>query len=408
MIALARGGLAAVLLALAISPVAGGPIATASKVHVSGTDSSARFRLELSREVEYHIFALADPYRVVIDLPEVEFRLPEEAGRSREGLIRAFRYGLFSPGKSRIVIDVGAPVSIVEPYVIPPVGSGPALLEVGLKRTSREDFMRDFALNNRRAPAAPQAVAPQPAPDINSLIQPRETSGRMVIVIDPGHGGIDPGTRGPGGVVEKDIVLAFSRKLRDGLKARGDVDVHMTRNSDTFVPLRERREFARTRQADLFISVHADAVTQGDATGATVYTLSDRASDEVAAALAAKENKSDLIAGVSLDEVSSEVGGILVELAQRETNTFSMDFAESLVKALRQRVRVNRNPMRSASFVVLKSHDVPSVLVELGFLSNSRDAESLKSSVWRQKAVSATADAVEKFFGTRLAGADRK
>jgi N-acetylmuramoyl-L-alanine amidase len=376
--------------------------ADATHIEVAGTAASARFALGLSREVEFHVFALADPYRVVIDLPEINFEIPAEFGGKPGGLIRAVRFGLFSPGKSRIVIDVGAPVSIVDPYVIPAFGDEPARLEIGLKKTSREAFLRDYALNGRRPPA-PVRAEMVPA-NITALIQSREAGARPVIVIDPGHGGIDPGARGDTGEMEKDIVLDFGRTLRDGLAASGEFEVLMTRDSDTFVPLRERREFARSRAADLFISIHADSVRQGSVRGATVYTLSDKASDEFAAALAAHENKSDLIAGISLDEVSNEVTDILLDLARRETDTFSVDFANTLVKAMKRKVQLNNNPQRSASFVVLKAHDVPSVLVELGFLSNNHDAESLNSSAWREKAVDAVAGAVKTYFETRLAG----
>lgn len=400
--------LASVLAAFALvfvsfGPTGAAPLANAQNVQVAGTDSSGRFSLELSREVEFNVFALADPYRVIIDLPEVNFNLPEGTGEAGEGLIRAFRFGLFSAGKSRIVIDVDAPVSIVEPYLLAPVGGAPARLEIGLKKTSREDFMRDYALNGRR-PVQPQNNTARPS-SIADLIAPRDNQGRPVIVIDPGHGGVDPGTRSKskGRAPEKDLVLAFARTLRDQLEASGHFDVRLTRDTDTFVALRERREFARQARAELFMSVHADSVPQGGVRGATVYTLSDDASDAVAAALAAKENKSDLIAGIEPGDVSDEVTDILVELAQRETNNLSIDFANALVKSLKGKVELNRNPRRSAAFVVLKSHDVPSVLVELGFLSNGRDASSLNSAKWRTRAAEAVSGAVQRYFRTRIA-----
>jgi len=376
----------------------------ATKVEVSGTPDSARFALELSGDVDFNVFALADPYRVIVDLPAIDFQLAEGAGEGGAGLIRAFRYGLFSAGKSRIVIDVEAPVSIVEPYILPAIGNQPARLELGLKKTGREAFMRDYALNGQRPAqrgqnAVPAAAAPS---SIADLIAPRSQEGRPVIVIDPGHGGVDPGTRSGVAVVEKTIVLAFARKLAEELTATGQFEVRMTRNGDVFVPLRERREIARRHQADLFISIHADSVRQSGVRGATIYTLSDDASDEVAAALANKENRADLVAGIPQDETSA-VTDILLDLAQRETDIFSVEFAKTLVKTLKRRVRLNRNPQRSGAFVVLKAHDVPSVLLELGYLSNTRDAGSLKSANWRDKAAVAVTDAVKRFFRTRLA-----
>ncbi|VAW10374.1 N-acetylmuramoyl-L-alanine amidase, partial [hydrothermal vent metagenome] len=372
----------------------------ATSVKVTGTDASARFVLELTEEVNFNVFALANPYRVIVDLPEIDFQFADQAGEGGTGLIRAFRFGLFSAGKSRIVIDVDAPVSIVEPYILPAIGNQPARLELGLKITSREDFMRDYALNGRQ-PAQGVAAAPPPR-SIADLIAPRTEEGRPVIVLDPGHGGIDPGTRGNGKVLEKKIVLAFARKLRDELMATGQFEVRMTRDSDVFVPLRDRREFARQHQADLFISIHADSVRQSGVRGATVYTLSDDASDEVAAALASKENRADLVAGISENE-TSVVTDILLDLAQRETDIFSVEFAKTLVASLKRKVRLNRNPQRSGAFVVLKAHDVPSVLVELGYLSNTKDAGSLGSANWRDKAAVAVTDAVRRYFRTRLA-----
>jgi len=397
------------LLALLVWAAPGGGSAMAQQVkaiavEVSGSENSARFALELSEEVNFNVFALADPYRVIVDLPAIDFQLADGAGQGGAGLIRAFRFGLFSSGKSRIVIDVSAPVSIVEPYILPAIGTEPARLELGLKRTSRADFMRDYALNGQRPaqPATGATTAAAPPSSIADLIAPRSQEGRPVIVIDPGHGGVDPGTRSGGTVLEKDIVLAFARKLRDELSASGQFEVRMTRDGDVFVPLRDRREIARRHQADLFISVHADSVRQSGVRGATVYTLSDDASDEVAAALATKENRADLVAGISQDE-TSVVTDILLDLAQRETDIFSVEFANTLVKTLKRRVRLNRNPQRSGAFVVLKAHDVPSVLLELGYLSNTKDAGSLKSANWRDKAAVAVTDAVKRFFQTRLA-----
>lgn len=397
--------LAALLALLVWVAPGGGQVAAqvrATKVEVSGTPGSARFALNLSREINFNIFALADPYRVIVDLPEIDFQLPEGAGSTGAGLIRAFRYGLMSAGKSRIVIDVDAPVSIVEPYILPPIGNEPARLEIGLKKTSREDFLRDYALNGKR-PAQP-AQGAGPPESIADLIAPRSSKGRPVIVIDPGHGGIDPGTRDAGKVLEKVVVLAFARRLRDQLAATGKFDIRLTRNRDIFIPLRERREFARRHRAELFISIHADSVRQSGVRGATIYTLSDDASDEVAAALASKENRADLVAGIPADETSA-VTDILLALIKRETDAFSDEFARTLVSSLKRKVRLNRKPKRSGAFVVLKAPGVPSVLLELGYLSNTKDAGRLKSANWRDKAAIAVTVAVNRFFRTRLANA---
>ena len=369
----------------------------ASAIALSGHATRTNFVLELSGPVDFSVFALADPYRVVIDLPEIEFRIPARSRRTL-GLIKAYRFGLFSPGKSRIVIDANGPVEISEPVIS---GTKATRLEIAFTPTTRSAFLRDFALNGRVRPPAIR-----PPPTVSSLIDAaaREARGaKPVIVIDPGHGGIDSGTSTRAGVEEKKIVLKFARRLRDKLAAGGRFTVKMTREGDRFVALGARRELARRAKADLFISVHADSIRNGSVRGSTVYTLSEDASDEVAAALAIKENKSDLIAGVALGDVSGEVSDILIDLAQRETNNLSVDFSVVLVRKLKRKIRLNKNPHRSASFVVLKAPDVPSVLLELGYLSNKKDAGALGSPRWQARAAQAINEAVGQYFRARLA-----
>jgi N-acetylmuramoyl-L-alanine amidase len=226
-----------------------------------------------------------------------------------------------------------------------------------------------------------------------------------MVVIDPGHGGIDNGTR-RSGQMEKTIVLEFSLILRDKLEKTGKYRVAMTRTDDTFVALGERVAFARARQAALFVSIHADALARGEGTaqGATVYTLSERASDARAARLAETENQADAIAGLDLSAEPKDVADILIDLARRETKTFSLQFAQGLVTQLKTAARLHQHPLKSAAFVVLKAPDVPSVLVELGFVSNKSDLKSLVSAEWRERSAAAIAQAVEAFLGTRMAG----
>src|SRR6202030_778805 len=213
---------------------------------------------------------------------------------------------------------------------------------------------------------------------------------RPVVVIDPGHGGIDTGTHAPStGELEKHIVLEFSTMLRDKLEKTGKYRVVMTRTDDTFVELAERVRFARLRQAQLFISIHCDALARGDgeAEGATVYTLSDQASDAEAQRLADAENRADVIAGVNLAAEPNDIADILIDLAQRETKAFSAQFARALVNELRSTAHLHKHPLKSAGFRVLKAPDVPSVLVELGYVSNKGDLEHLVSENWRSKTV---------------------
>ena len=201
----------------------------------------------------------------------------------------------------------------------------------------------------------------------------------FTIVIDPGHGGIDGGAAGPNGTVEKDITLSFANELRDLLGKDGGYQVFMTRETDDFLRLDERVRIARQHDADLFLSIHADTIRLKGIRGATVYTVSDTASDEEAKALADRENLSDQLAGFVIEEEDHEVSDILVDLIRRETHSFSMRFARSLVDELSSSVRLINNPHRFVGFRVLKAPDVPSVLVELGYLSNEKDDEQLCS-----------------------------
>jgi N-acetylmuramoyl-L-alanine amidase len=225
-------------------------------------------------------------------------------------------------------------------------------------------------------------------------------------VLDPGHGGIDNGTKATTGEMEKTIVLQFSLMLRDKIEKTGRYRVVMTRTDDTFVALGDRVAIARERQAALFVSIHADALrrTEGDAQGATVYTLSERPSDIRAARLAEAENEADAIAGLDLSSEPKDVAGILIDLARRETKTFSLQFAQAVVGELKPSGRLHPNPLRSAAFVVLKAPDVPSVLVELGYVSNKTDLKSLISAEWRDRTADLLVHAVDRFFTTRLAG----
>jgi len=235
----------------------------------------------------------------------------------------------------------------------------------------------------------------------------RPADPRPVIVLDPGHGGIDTGTHAPSGEQEKNLVLAFATMLRDKLEKTGKFRVAMTRGDDSFVALSERVRFARLRQAKLFISIHCDALARGDgeADGASVYTLSAEASDAEAQRLADAENRADVIAGVDLAAEPSDIADILIDLAQRETKGFSTLFARDAVKELRATAHLHKNPLKSAGFRVLKAPDVPSVLVELGYVSSPDDLKHLVSEAWRSRAGDALARAVETYFTTRLAGA---
>ncbi len=368
----------------------------ASDVRLAGDDSQTRVVVDLSEKVDIRAFTLANPYRVVIDMPQVTFQFPARAGEVARGLIKAFRFGLVMQGGSRMVIDLVRPARIDKAFVIAAANDQPARMVLDLAATDRDAFMRTVTLENR-------------VPESRKLErEPEKAAGdpRPLVVIDPGHGGIDNGTKGPGGEMEKTIVLEFSLMLRDKLEKTGKYRVAMTRTDDTFVALDDRVGLARARQAALFISIHADALVrrEGDAQGATVYTLSERPSDARAARLAESENQADAIAGLDLSAEPKDVAGILIDLARRETKTFSLQFAQALVNHLKNAARLHLHPLKSANFVVLRAPDVPSVLVELGYVSNKEDLKSLMSSEWRDHAAAAIVQSVDTFFTTRIAG----
>ena len=389
-------------------PVAASTLPIASDVRLAGDAKQTRFVLDLDRTISFRAFALADPYRVIVDIPQVSFKLGPGAGTGR-GLIKAFRYGLVMPGGSRIVFDLTGPAKIAKSYVLEAANGQPPRLVLELEQVDRTTFVQSLAAENRpelrpaiadanaAVPAEAAATPPKPAPSADL---------RPVIVIDPGHGGIDNGTQASG-AMEKELVLQFSLALRDRIEKSGKYRVVMTRTDDTFIPLLDRVKVARAQSASLFVSIHADALPrrEGDAHGATIYTLSDKASDAEAERLAEAENKADAIGGVNLTEEPVEVADILIDLAQRETRTFSNRFARLLMGEMKSTVRMHKHPLKSAGFKVLKAPDVPSVLIELGYVSNKGDLEHLVSENWRNRTVGSMALAIDAFFAKRLATA---
>lgn len=372
-------------------------VPVASDARLGGDARRTRFVMQVDREVPFRVFALADPYRVIIDLPEISFRLPSGSGAKGHGLVDAFRYGLIAVGKSRIVLDAASPVLIERAFVLSPENGEPARLAIDLVATDRATFLAEQdRLSNPRPPESPQreGAAAGKGPGAR----------KVVVVIDPGHGGGDPGAVARDKTREKDIVLGFARSLRENLRKRGHYRVMMTRNDDVFLPLRERVEFARRNGASLFVSIHADSLRDRSVRGATVYTLSERASDTEAADLANKENRADIISGLDLVDEPDEVTDILIDLAQRETKNFSVRFAKQLVSAMEGRLRLNHNPHRYAGFRVLKAPDVPSVLIELGYMSNPRDVKEMASQDWRKAAANTIGEALDAYFATRFAG----
>ncbi|MCP3470070.1 N-acetylmuramoyl-L-alanine amidase [Bradyrhizobium sp. CCGUVB1N3] len=388
--------------------VSGSNFPVVSAARLAGDVRQTRLILDLDQTVTFRAFTLAEPYRVVVDVPQINFQLPAGTGAAGRGLVKAFRYGLVMPGGSRIVLDLAGPAKIANSYVLEAANGQPARLVLELEEVDRAAFVQSAAPESRAAlhpattDAPPAPAAPEPAQQKTAA----PTDSRPVVVIDPGHGGIDNGTQSSG-ESEKNLVLAFGLALRDRLEKTGKYRVVMTRDDDTFIPLNDRVKVARSINAALFVSIHADALPrgEGDAQGATIYTLSDKASDAQAERLAEAENKADAIGGVNLSDEPADVADILIDLAQRETRTFSNRFARLLMGEMKTTARMHKHPLKSAGFRVLKAPDVPSVLVELGYVSNKGDLEHLVSESWRSRTVTSMAQAIDAFLAKRLATA---
>ncbi|MEE8629310.1 MAG: N-acetylmuramoyl-L-alanine amidase [Methylobacterium ajmalii] len=363
--------------------------AVAIGAEISAVPEGTRLTVVLSRPVEARAFVMERPDRAIVDLPEVNFQLPSEAGRKRDGLVASYRYGLFAPGRSRIVIDLAQAATVARVATTTRPRDGATLLTIDLARSDREAFRR------AAQPAAPARAEGPPARD--------PVDSRPLVIVDAGHGGIDPGAIAGNGVYEKDIVFGVAQGLVQRLEATGRIRVQMTRDRDVFVPLAERVRIARDARADLFVSIHADSISAApQVRGATIYTGSEKATDAESARLADRENKADAAAGADQGEGPGDVATILQELTLRETRGFSARFAQGLLTNLSGVMEMSVKPHREAGFRVLRSPDVPSVLVELGYLSSKRDLDLLLSDEWRIKVTAQMAGAIERFFAGRL------
>lgn len=366
-------------------------------------EDRTRFVVEMSDPVQIRVFTLSSPDRVVIDMPAVQWHLDGPPRPTGNGAVRSYRYGLFRSGNSRFVIDLNKPMKVSDPLVLPPSDGYGYRVVIDLFPVSPDQFARSSGwpadLKAREAAAEQLAVAPPvpvaPAPE------------KRIIVIDAGHGGIDTGTSGVNGLQEKDLVLDEALRLGRELVKRSNYTVHLTRDTDVFIPLKERVAIARSWHADLFISLHADSNPDPNVNGLSIYTLSERGSDKEAAALASKENQSDVIAGVDLGGGNATVAPILIDLAQRDTMNRSSRFATGAVTMLTSATDIlPRQPHRAAAFVVLKAPDVPAVLIELGYLSNEGDAGQMNTVRWRNGVAKAVAQAVDGYFAPAVGTAN--
>ncbi|WP_299605931.1 N-acetylmuramoyl-L-alanine amidase [uncultured Tateyamaria sp.] len=358
-----------------------------------GWFGSTDLTLSLSQGVPFRVFSLSDPARLVVDFREVDFSgISPDALLPEPGRISAIRFGAFKPGWSRLVLDLNAPM--IPKQIAMPVdpSSGRAVLTIALEEVSAQEFAE------LAGPPGDADWGVQAADEPPGMLEDG-----FVVVIDPGHGGIDPGAVRET-TSEKELMLGIGLALRDALRRAGGIEVVLTRDTDTFVSLTGRVALAHQVGADAFVSLHADALSQGQARGATVYTLSDEASDAASAQLAAQHDRADILAGVDLSGTDDQVASVLMDLARTET----MPRTETLATALIDNMAaaggpMNKRPRREAAFSVLKSADIPSVLVEVGFLSDQRDLANLRDPVWRAVMVEALAAGILQWRDDDLA-----
>lgn len=391
-----------------LAPVSGANAAALLDIAVEGRQET--ILLAPGNVSPHKVFTLSNPERLVVDVPA----LPADPGvnlpsRYKGGLVDKVRYGRFDRDTSRFVFDLSGPVRVVK---------------VRKERSGKKERLA-IVIDGSREAGAPSGNDRQVWPkaskggisdidygipqDQDSVVKPKEKNkkttnapflkrGKPVIVIDPGHGGLDPGAEGRRGSLEKHIVLAYAKALRDRLQRSGRYEVMLTRDDDTFIMLRKRVDIARKAGASLFISLHADSADGIEAQGLSVYTVSEKASDEEAEALAARENKADILAGMDLSDEREDVASILISLAERDTKNRSATLADMLVTSLDDRVQLLPNSHRFAGFAVLKAPDVPSVLVEIGFLSHPKEEKLINSKAYRNKVVAGIAAGIDRYF----------
>ncbi|MFS2326597.1 N-acetylmuramoyl-L-alanine amidase [Brucella sp. H1_1004] len=378
--------LCAALLHISQAKAASNAPLSALTYRMAGDDLRMRVVVMFDQEPKFSTLLLANPHRLVFDLPETRFGFDENSLAAR-GIVSRVRYGSIGKNRSRLILTLRGPFDVENVQVIKNETTSGYRLVADIVATSDQQFEAKRAAPHDVTGSTSLKVA---SPSIDSEPRP------FIVMIDPGHGGIDSGAESLSGIKEKDLTLAFGEELRDRLAKESNIKVLMTRDDDTFLRLSERVRLARQYSADLFISIHADTINQGDIRGATVYTISDKASDSVARAMAERENKSDSIGGAAPEELP-EVADILLDLTRRETHTFSLSFAEKVIGALQGEVNLINNPHRFAGFQVLRAPDVPSVLIEIGYLSNAEDEKLISNPQWRRKLADRIATAIKAF-----------
>lgn len=366
-------------------------------VRVSMTPERSRLIIDLAAKTEFALVSLSDPDRIAIDVRAATFSVPEPSGApSGDGnMISAYVVEQAAPDRVRTLLTLSGPAQVQQAYMLDPFEGQPARLVVDVIPATAAEFAanvaRDAAASGTVVPPVTDASTPAGGSELPIATKP-------LVVIDPGHGGIDSGAEAANGIKEKDIVLSFALRLQELLVASGRFDVALTREDDTFLRLEERVALARTNKADLFISLHADSFQQPEIRGASVYTRDENATDVLDKVLADNENKTDIIAGFAMPQMAPGVVDILLDLMRREMRHQSFLAAEAIVHQLEPSVQLRRFPVRQADFLVLQAPDVPSILVELGFLSNADDMANLLQGEWQDRTAEALARGISTYF----------
>lgn len=370
------------------------PLPNVIDARITATPERARLVIDLAARTEFSFVSLDEPARLAVDVRAGTFSVTETEGvPSGEGMVSAYTIEQAAADRVRTTLTLSSPAQVQQAYVLDPFDGQPARLVVDIIPATEEEFAANVEADRTASSNVANSAIATPA---GGSELPMAT--KPLVIIDPGHGGIDSGAETADGVKEKDIVLAFSLRLQELLVESDRFDVALTRETDTYLRLEERVALARTNKADIFISIHADSFQQPEIRGASVYTRDENATDVLDKVLADSENRSDVIAGFAMPQMGPEVVDILLDLMRREMRVQSFKAAQAIVHQLEPSVALRRFPVRQADFFVLQAPDVPSVLVELGFLSNASDIANLMQSDWRDRTAEAIARGISTYF----------
>ncbi|MBR3661727.1 MAG: N-acetylmuramoyl-L-alanine amidase [Alphaproteobacteria bacterium] len=370
-------------------------------LRIGNQTDGVRVVFDMDKSVKYRVFSLDGPKRIVIDLDDAN--LTNALAGSKNQLVEKTRIGKLDGNNKRVVLDLKRAAVVKKAFLLNPQSGMPWRFVVDLSFAGDKEFTsksgpkHSITNDSKFSPKEQEESSGSWFSFSKSGESTNMSIRKKIIVLDPGHGGKDPGAIGGSGTYEKNITLSMGKELQTILQKRG-YTVYLTRNTDIFIPLRQRIKIAQKYKADLFMSIHADSAQNRQATGLSVYTLSDTASDKEAAALAERENKADIIGGVDLGGNSKEVNDILISLSQTDTRNKSSKYATYLVKEMAKCVKLVKNTHRFAGFAVLKAPDIPSSLLEMGYLSNRTEEANLRKPAYRLKLANAAANAIDQYF----------